>query len=45
MGRKNGAKECPDGATHNGTYDAVILEKGERSRAVKSYADTTRGNV
>ena len=45
VGRKNGAKECPDGGTHNGTYDAVILEKGERSRAVRSYADVTRVNV
>ena len=31
MGRENGAKECPDGGTHNGKHDAVILEKGERS--------------
>ena len=31
VGRKIGAKECPDGGTHNGTYNAVILEKGERS--------------
>ena len=45
VGRKNGAKECPDGSTHNGTYDVVILEKGERSRAVRSYADVTRVNV
>ena len=27
LGRENDAKECPDGGTHNGTYDAVILEK------------------
>ena len=26
--RLNGDKECPDEGTHNGTYDAVILEKG-----------------
>ena len=45
MGRENGAKECPDGDKHNGTYDAIILEKGERSRAVRSYADVTRVNV
>ena len=37
--------ECPDGRTHNGTYDAVILEKGERPRAVRSYTDVTRGDV
>ena len=30
-GRKNCATECPDMGTHNGTYDAVILENGERS--------------
>ena len=28
VGRKNGAMECPNGGTHNGTYNAVILEKG-----------------
>ena len=43
--RKNGAKECCDGGTHNGTYNAIILDKGERSQAVKSYADMTRGDV
>ena len=26
--RGNGDMECPDIGTHNGTYDAVILEKG-----------------
>ena len=45
MGRENGAKECPGVGTHNGTYNVVILEKGERSGAVMSYADVTRGNV
>ena len=45
MGRKNGAMECPDGGTHNGTYDAVILEKGEMSQAVRSYSDITREYV
>ena len=45
VGRGNGAMECPDGGTHNGTDDAVILEKGERSRAVSSYADVTREDV
>ena len=45
MGRRNGAKECPNGGTHNGTYEAVILEKGERSRAVRIYADVNRGDV
>ena len=27
VGMEDGAKECPDGGTHNGMYDAVILEK------------------
>ena len=45
VGRKNIATECPDGGTHNGTYDAVIFEKGERSRAVRSYADVTREDL
>ena len=45
VGRKNSAMECPDIGTHNGTYDAVILEKGERSRAIRSYADVTREDV
>ena len=45
VGRKNGAMECTDGGTHNGTYDAVILEKGERSQAVSSYSDVTREDV
>ena len=43
--RENGAKECPKGGTHNGTYDAVILEKGGSSRAVRSYSDVNRGDV
>ena len=34
--------ECLDGGTHNGTYDAVILEKGEMSRVVRSYNDVIR---
>ena len=37
--------ECPYGGTHDGTYYAVILEKGERSQVVKSYADVTREDV
>ena len=43
--RKNGAMDFPDGGTHKGIYDAVILEKRERSRAVRSYAEVTRGDV
>ena len=27
VGWENGAMECPDGGTHNGTHDAIILEK------------------
>ena len=45
MGRENGANECSDGGTHNGTLDVVILEKEERSQEVRSYADVTWGNV
>ena len=41
-GRKNGAMECPDIGTHNGTYNDFILEKGERSWAVRTYDDVTR---
>ena len=44
-GRENSAMECPDIGTRNGTYDAVILEKGDRSWAVRSYADVTREDV
>ena len=43
--RKNGAMECPNGGTHNSTYNVLILEKGERSRVVRSYADVTREDV
>ena len=28
-----------------GTYDAVKLDKGEKSRAVRSYVDVTREDV
>ena len=40
-GRENGAMECSDIGTHNGTYDSVILEKRERSRVVRGYAGVT----
>ena len=43
--RKNCANECPDRGTHNSMYNAVILEKVERSRVVRSYADVTRKYV
>ena len=45
VGRKNGAKECHNGGTYNGTYNAIILEKVERSRAVRTYADAIREGV
>ena len=45
MLRKNGAKYCPNRGTHNVTYNAVILDKGDKSRAVRSYAAVTRENV
>ena len=44
-GRKNGAMECPNIGVRRGTYDTVKLEKGEKSRAVRSYADVTREGV
>ena len=37
--------EFPYGGTHNGTYDSVILEKVERSRLVRIYADVSREDV
>ena len=43
--RKNGAMECSNIGARKGTYDAVKLEKGEKSRAVRSYADVTREDV
>ena len=36
-GRKNSAMECSNIRARKGTYDAIILEKGERSRVVRSY--------
>ena len=41
-GRESFPKECPDRGTHNGTYNAIILERGERSQVVMSYAEVTR---
>ena len=40
--RESFPKEFPNGGTNNGTYNAVILERGERSQVVRSYADVTR---
>ena len=45
LGRENGDMELPGGGTHNGTYNSVILENGERSRAVISYADVIREDI
>ena len=44
-GRENGAMECPNIGVRGGTYYAVKLEKGEKSRAVRIYADVTREYV
>ena len=44
-GRKNGAMECSNIGVRKGTYDAVKLEKGEKSRAVRSYNDVTREDL
>ena len=43
--RKNGSMECSNIGVRRGTYDAVKLDKGETSRAVRSYADVTREDV
>ena len=37
--------ERPNIGVRGGTYDNVKLEKGEISRAVRSYADVTREDV
>ena len=37
--------ECPDGGTQNGTYNAIILERVERSQVVRSYNDVSREYV
>ena len=37
--------ECPNIGLRRGTYDTVKLEKGEISRAVRSYAGVTREDV
>ena len=44
-GKENVAMECPNIGTRKGTYDDVILEKGERSQLVRSYTDVTREDV
>ena len=43
--RKNGAIECSNIGVCKGTYDTVTLEKGEKSQAVRSYADVAREDV
>ena len=37
--------ECSNIGVRKGTYNAVKLEKGEKSWAVRSYADVTREDV
>ena len=44
-GRKNGDMECSNIGVRRGTYDTVKLERGENSRAVRSYADVTREDL
>ena len=44
-GRENGATECSNIGESKGTYDAVKLEKGEKSPAVRSYSDDTREDL
>ena len=45
VGRGSGDMKCPNIGRRKGTYDAVILEKVERSWAVSSYADVTKEDV
>ena len=42
VGSKNGVMDSSDGGSHNSRYNTVILEKEERSRVIRSYADVTR---
>ena len=44
-GRENDAMEFSNIGVRRGTYDAIKLEKGEKSRAVRSYAGVTREDV
>ena len=44
-GRENCDMECSNIGVCRGTYDAVKLKNGEKSRAVRSYADVTREDV
>ena len=37
--------DCTNIGVRRGTYNTVNLEKGEMSRAVRSYADVTREDV
>ena len=44
-GKKNGAMDCSIIRARKGTYDAVKLNHGERSREIRSYNDVTRDDV
>ena len=44
-GRENFAMECSNIVVCRGMYDAFKLEKGEKSRAVRSYSDVAREDV
>ena len=44
-GRENCAMEGSNIGARKGTYDTVKLDKVEKSRAVRSYADVTREDV
>ena len=45
MRRKSGAKECPNGGTHDGTYNAVILEKLEEVTGGLRVTLTSQGKM
>ena len=44
-GKENGDMECSNIGVRKGTYDAVKLEKGEKSQVVRSYNDVTMASI
>ena len=45
VGKENGAMKCPDGGTHNGTYDAVVFKKEERGHGRLEVTLMSLGNM
>ena len=44
-GGENGDMECSNIGVRRGTYNSVKLDKGEKLRAFRSYANVTREDV